>query len=91
MENAGFLTTNKVRAGLANLNTEIFMNATLFDGGKVHQLNEAAARCGVGKSRKHGEPTNFSPPVRALKSSANLNGWIARKPFVNQGGGPVLA
>jgi|GEM_PF-7110848 len=29
------------------------------------------------------QSTNFSPPGRALKSSANLNGWIARKPFAN--------
>ncbi len=27
------------------------------------------------------QSTNFSPPGRALKSSANLNAWIARKPF----------
>ena len=27
------------------------------------------------------QSTNFSPPGRALKSSANLNGWIAQKPF----------
>jgi hypothetical protein len=27
------------------------MNATLFDGGKVHRLAGLAARCGVGKSR----------------------------------------
>ncbi len=28
------------------------MNATLFDGGRVHRLNGGAAQCGVGKSRK---------------------------------------
>ena len=28
------------------------MNATLFDGGKVHRLLDSAARCGVAKSRK---------------------------------------
>jgi len=28
------------------------MNATLFDGGKVHRLNGDAAQCGVGKRRK---------------------------------------
>ena len=28
------------------------MNATLFDGGKVHRLLDRAARCGVGKSRQ---------------------------------------
>ncbi len=27
------------------------MNATLFDGGKVHRLAGLAARCGVGKGR----------------------------------------
>ena len=27
------------------------MNATLFDGGKVHRLLGLAARCGVGKRR----------------------------------------
>jgi hypothetical protein len=27
------------------------MNATLFEGGKVHRLAGSAARCGVGKSR----------------------------------------
>lgn len=31
------------------------MNATLFDGGKVHRLSEAAARCGVGKPPRHSE------------------------------------
>ena len=30
------------------------MNATLFDGGKVHWLNGPAARCGVGKHRQAG-------------------------------------
>ncbi len=29
------------------------MNATAFDGGKVHLLTEQAARCGVGKHGKH--------------------------------------
>jgi hypothetical protein len=28
------------------------MNATLFDGGKVHRLNGLVARCGVGKQRR---------------------------------------
>jgi hypothetical protein len=28
------------------------MNATLFDGGKVHRLLDRAAQCGVGKSRQ---------------------------------------
>ena len=28
------------------------MNATLFEGGKVHRLAGLAARCGVGKSRQ---------------------------------------
>jgi hypothetical protein len=28
------------------------MNATLFDGGKVHQLAGAVARCGVGKNHQ---------------------------------------
>jgi hypothetical protein len=28
------------------------MNATLFDGGKVHRLLDGTARCGVGKSRQ---------------------------------------
>ena len=28
------------------------MNATLFDGGKVHRLAGAVARCGVGKNRQ---------------------------------------
>lgn len=28
------------------------MNATLFDGGKVHRLLDRAARCGVGKNRQ---------------------------------------
>ena len=27
------------------------MNATLINGGKVHQVNDGATRCGVGKSR----------------------------------------
>jgi hypothetical protein len=27
------------------------MNATLFDGGKVHRLHGLVARCGVGKRR----------------------------------------
>ena len=31
------------------------MNATLFEGGKVHRLNEAAARCGVGKPPRRSE------------------------------------
>ena len=31
------------------------MNATAFDGGKVHLLTERAARCGVGKSPKHSQ------------------------------------
>jgi hypothetical protein len=31
------------------------MNATLFEGGKVHQLLASAARCGVGKRRKRRE------------------------------------
>ena len=31
------------------------MNATLFDGGKVHRLSEAAARCGVGKPPRRSE------------------------------------
>ncbi len=30
------------------------MNATLFDGGKVHRLNGAAAQCGVGKRHPRG-------------------------------------
>ena len=30
------------------------MNATLFNGGKIHRLIEAAAQCGVGKHRKGG-------------------------------------
>ncbi len=29
------------------------MNATAFDGGKVHLLTDQAARCGVGKHGKH--------------------------------------
>jgi hypothetical protein len=29
------------------------MNATAFDGGKVHLLTDQAARCGVGKHPKH--------------------------------------
>jgi hypothetical protein len=29
------------------------MNATAFDGGKVHLLTEQAARCGVGKHPKY--------------------------------------
>ena len=29
------------------------MNATAFDGGKVHLLADQAARCGVGKPPKH--------------------------------------
>lgn len=29
---------------------ELSMNATAFDGGKVHLLTERAARCGVGKN-----------------------------------------
>jgi hypothetical protein len=31
------------------------MNATLFEGGKVHWLSGLAARCGVGKGRKRRE------------------------------------
>ena len=30
------------------------MNATLFDGGKVHRLTETVARCGVGKHAQRG-------------------------------------
>jgi hypothetical protein len=33
------------------MNTD-FMNATLFEGGKVHRLAGSAARCGVGKGRQ---------------------------------------
>ena len=29
------------------------MKATLINGGKVHRLFDAGARCGVGKSRRH--------------------------------------
>ena len=29
------------------------MNATAFNGGKVHLLTEQAARCGVGKHAQH--------------------------------------
>ena len=28
------------------------MNATFFNGGKVHRLNDGAARCGVGRNFK---------------------------------------
>ncbi len=31
------------------------MNATLFEGGKVHRLSAAAARCGVGKPPRRSE------------------------------------
>jgi hypothetical protein len=31
------------------------MNATLFEGGKVHRLSEEAARCGVGKPPRRSE------------------------------------
>ena len=31
------------------------MNATAFDGGKVHLLMEQAARCGVGKHAQHSQ------------------------------------
>jgi hypothetical protein len=31
------------------------MNATVFEGGKVHLLTDQAARCGVGKQPKRGQ------------------------------------
>lgn len=31
------------------------MNATAFEGGKVHLLRDQAARCGVGKPPKHSQ------------------------------------
>ena len=31
------------------------MNATAFDGGKVHLLTVRAARCGVGKHARHSQ------------------------------------
>jgi len=31
------------------------MNATLFNGGKVHRMLDGVARCGVGKNRKRGQ------------------------------------
>lgn len=48
------------------------MNATLFDGGKVHRLASLAARCGVGKSRQRRDWQMELGDVTCLRCAKSL-------------------
>ena len=48
------------------------MNATLFDGGKVHRLLGLAARCGVGKSRQRRDWQMELGEVTCLRCAKSL-------------------
>ena len=63
------------------------MNATLFDGGKVHQLLDRAARCGVGRRRKRREWQMELGEVTCLRCAKSLRAATTIEPQSNEGSG----
>jgi hypothetical protein len=61
------------------------MNATAFDGGKVHLLADQAARCGVGKPPKQ-RPWQIDLGEVTCRRCVRL-GAVELKPLPSAGGG----